>query len=150
MAVTSLSEIEGIIKQAVSEALHGKVADEFVNDVVKHASSDVYGAYAPKIYERRGTLKDKGNYNVEDMGEMQIGITPVAAFNRAYGGWNYGDGLAGLINFGRGYNGYVMGRGASYVPLPRPYLNNTIDEWNGGKYTEQIRAALTAAGLKVR
>ena len=81
---------------------------------------------------------------------MQIGITPVAEFNRAYGGYNYGDGLAGLINFGRGYNGYVMGRGASYVPLPRPYLDNTINEWDGGKYTEQMRAALIAAGLKVK
>lgn len=145
MAV-SLGSIEALIKMACSKALHGQVKDQFLVDITNNATSMVYGAYSPYIYERRFTLNNAGTYNVENMGELQIGITPEAEFNRAYGGYNYGNELAGLMNYGAGWGGYFFDYG---TPNPRPFIEPTVDQWQG-KYVNIMRSALQAAGLTVK
>ena len=134
-----VKEIVNELKPKINKVLKN-VANEIRNDLANRASAEVYGVYDPLIYERRGTLEWPRTYDVE-VGDMEITITPIAPFNRRYGGWNYGDELGGFMNFGRGWHGYVMGNGAIDVPLPRPYLSNAAEEWNW-KIQEEMNAAL--------
>jgi len=129
------AEIKAIVNQVMAQ-----VATEIQQDLANRAVGEVYGVYSPKEYARRNSLSNAGNYSVE-VGDLKIAITPVASFNRAYGGWNYGDELGGFMNFGRGWHGYVMGRGASGVPLPRPYLDTAAQFWDG-QLQNRIRSAL--------
>lgn len=132
-------EIEKDIKQKANKVLK-KVANDIRMDLASRATSEVYGEYDPDYYERRFTLEWPRTYDVE-VGDLEITITPIAPFNRRYGGWNYGDELGGFMNFGRGWHGYVMGGMAYKVPLPRPYLTNAAQDWNY-KIQEEMDAAL--------
>lgn len=138
------------IKKAVEGVLQ-EFGDEVAEDLAQKAASDVYGAYSPEYYHRRHTLDNVGSYSVEvDKANMKVAITPIAEFNRAYGGWNYGNELGGFMNFGRGWHGYVMGNGWMLesgggwnVPLPRPYISNYVDSavpWD--KLYEKLKAVL--------
>lgn len=117
-------EIYKEIKNKVNKVLE-EVADEIKEGLAKQAASDVYEAHVPKVYERRWTLdKPQNYYDESDRNKMLISITPVAEFNRAYGGWNYGDELGGFMNFGNYWHGYV----SNYDhPMPRPYLTNYVN-----------------------
>lgn len=141
MANTSVlvAQIAAEIKAIVNQVM-AKVAEEIQKDLANRAVGEVYGAYSPEIYARRYSLSDAGSYSIE-VSDLMIAITPVASFNRAYGGWNHGDELGGFMNFGRGWHGYVMGRGASGVPLPRPYLETAAQYWDG-QLQNRIRSAL--------
>lgn len=149
-----VSAIAAQIKAKVN-AIMRVVAVEIQRDLAARAASEVYGAYSPKIYARRNLLSSTGYYSVE-IGDLQIMITPIAPFNRAYGGWNSGDELGGFMNFGRGWHGYVMGRGASDVPLPRPYISNAVEYWDGelqsrikgqlGEWADCVTAHVTLGG----
>lgn len=133
-------EIYDDVKKKVNDLLRNKIAKEIQQDLVNRAAGEVYGAYDPEYYERRGTLTWPETYHVE-AGDLEVSITPIAPFNRAYGGWNYGNELGGFMNFGRGWHGYVMGNGAYSVPLPRPYLTNAAADWNW-KIQDEIRSEL--------
>ena len=122
-------QIEKELKEKINDLLENKIAEEIQKDLAMRATGEVYGAYSPEIYERRFTLNKPASYSIES-GELKVSITPTAEFNRAYGGWNYGNELGGFMNFGRGWHGYVMGRGAYSVPMPRPYLSNAAQDWN--------------------
>ena len=123
------AEIEKEIHEKINKLLRDKIAKEIKEELVNRAAGEVYGAYSPDQYQRRNSLTWPETYHVE-AGDLEVMITPISPFNRAYGGWNYGNELGGFMNFGRGWHGYVMGRGASNVPLPRPYLTNTAEDWN--------------------
>lgn len=159
---TLAKQIEKELKQKVNKLLRNKIAPEIQKDLVSRATSEVYGAYSPDAYERRETLTWPEIYHVE-MKDLEVSITPIAPFNRAYGGWNYGNELAGFINFGRGWHGYVMGNGWNLpsggplnVPLPRPYLTNTAMDWNYriqdeinkelGEWADCVTAKVTLGG----
>lgn len=147
MAGMSLADIEGRIKSAVSEALHNVCTERLKEDLASKASSQVYGAYEPKRYVRRFTLENEGYYQTEDLGELKVGVTPIAPFNRLYGGDNYGNELAGLMNYGEGWHGYVFNYD---TPNPRPYIDNTVSEWEGSKFKEIIAGALNARGFTIK
>ena len=124
------------LKKKVNDILKNKIANKIRDDLIKHAESEVYDAYDPDYYKRRWTLIAPESYNIE-VKDLHISITPIAQFNRRYGGWNEGDELGGFMNFGRGWHGYVMGNGLNFpsggplnVPLPRPYLTHVAEEWN--------------------
>lgn len=140
-------EIYDDVKKKVNDLLRNKIAKEMQEDLVNRAAGEVYGAYSTELYERRGTLMWPETYHVE-AGDLEISITPIAPFNRRYGGQNYGNELGGFINFGRGWHGYAMGNGWNLpsggplnVPLPRPYLTNTAMEWDQ-KIQEEISSEL--------
>lgn len=147
MAGMSLGEIESKIKFAVKQALQGVCTDYLKEDLAIRASSDVYGAYSPRIYVRRFTLENEAYYQSENMGDMRVGVTPIAPFNRLYGGNNYGNELAGLMNYGAGWHGYAFDYDA---PNPRPYLDNVVNEWSGGKFANTMADALRARGFDVK
>lgn len=116
--------IEKEIKKVVNRVL-AEVANEIQQEIAQRAVSDVYGVYEPKIYERRYTLDKPQNYRIDkDENNMSVSVTPVAEFNRAYGGWNYGDELGGFMNFGNYWHGYVTNYDH---PMPRPYLSNYVE-----------------------
>lgn len=133
-----IDKLAKIILEEIKKAVEG-VLQEFGDEVriglAARAAQDVYGAYSPTLYVRRGTLNDTGSYSVEvDKANMRVAITPTASFNRAYGGWNSGNELGGFMNFGREWHGYVMGNGWRLpsgggwnVPMPRPYISNYVD-----------------------
>lgn len=121
-------QIEKEIKKRVNKVFK-EVAEEMQIDLAERADADVYGVYEPKVYERRGTLNDPSNYKVETE-DMKVSVTPVAEFNRDYGGWNEGDELGGFMNFGNYWHGYVTNYNH---PMPRPYLTNYVESraiWN--------------------
>lgn len=144
------------IEDAICDALKGEVAEGVVKSLVRNAQTTVYDAYTPKPpeeggYERRYTLIDPSNYEVSEPvadgnGNVSMTITPIAEFNRRYGGWNEGNELAGLMNYGNWWHGYVMNYSA---PLPRPYLDIVVDNWNSYNLMQAISAALRKRGIPV-
>ena len=146
MAGTSLDAIEKKIKNVVNRALNGSIVEELKEDLTIHATTDVYDVYEPKRYVRRYTLESPATYPHQLEGDMRVSINPKAPFNRLYGGDNYGDELPGFMNYGDGWHGYAF----NYSANPgRHYIDNTVQEWEDGKFKDKIENALRTAGFKV-
>ena len=149
------SKIESRLKSAINSAMQGEVQEIIKETESKHAMSDVYGAYAPSYYGRRGSLADEGNMQAQT-GDMEVVVTNIASFNNAYD-WNTtgprmfipppnsGQGLASLVENGGHYN-YPYGdfTGA------RPFIANTRAELQGNnRIRDAIASAIGAAGFSV-
>ena len=167
----SISELEHYIKNMVNIALDTSVKEGVVQGLIGHAGVDVYDVYpAPSMYERRGSLLSEGNYEVDRSENMKLSITPVARFNASGLRFNKkthsfvptvssnGDGneLAGLINYGDGWNGYSYEyvneeemENPSYT-APRPFIDNTVEELNGGVYKALLALGLEDLGITVK
>ena len=132
MASNSVNKIAKDIEKEIRKKVNkvfAEVAKEMQVDLAERADADVYGVYEPIIYERRGTLSDPSNYKVTT-GDLKVSVTPVAEFNRRYGGWNFGNELGGFMNYGNYWHGYVTNYDH---PMPRPYLTNYVESraiWN--------------------
>ena len=113
-----------LIKPLIIKALK-EFGEETAQRLAILAKKEVYGAYdlvEKSKYVRRWTLIDPDNYEVSiDKNNMRVSITPIATFNRANGGWNFGDELGGFMNYGNYWHGYVINYS---VTMPRPYLSN--------------------------
>lgn len=148
-------KIEAALRSAINGAMKSEVPDIIKETESKHAQSDVYGAYAPRYYGRRGSLSDEGNMETET-GEMSVTVTNIASFNNAYD-WNEsgprrfipppnsGNGLASLVEGGGHYNyPYDSFTGG------RPFIANTKAELQGNnRIRDAIASAISAAGFSV-
>ena len=131
-----------------------------VAPVVKNTESnvvkDVLDEYHPSIYERResGGLDDVANM-VDEVSNGVLSVTNETEFNDGYKSTSSGVGLAGLVEYGDGWNGfqydYMRGDNYEQFSKPRDITERTkeklVDE---GKYIEAFKDGLRAQGFEVK
>lgn len=141
-----IDELLNDIKSDIEDTLMDEVLDEVKDIELKHVEEDVFSAYSPKIYKRRGIggIDDPNNI-VGTVDNMQLSVDNVTEFNDGYGTYNHGVGLAELINDGDSLNGYFYDYPGSFNQ-PRPFIDNTIEEI---EKTDSVENALVK-GLKSR
>lgn len=141
-SVKLTDKIVDLIKPLIIKALK-EFGEETAQRLAILAKKEVYGAYdlvENSKYVRRWTLIDPDNYEVSiDEKNMRVSITPIASFNRANGGWNFGNELGGFMNFGDRWHDYVINYS---VTMPRPYLSNYV---NNAEVRDSLYSKLQAA-----
>lgn len=134
------------IKSDIEDVLMDEVLDEVKSIELEHIKADVFSAYTPKIYKRRGTEGiDDPNNIIGEVKNMELEVDNITQFNDDYGSSNHGVGLAYLINDGDNLNGYYYDYPGSFN-LARPFLDNTIEEV---EQTDSVENALKK-GLEKR
>ncbi len=141
-----IDELLNDIKSDIEDTLMDEVLDEVKDIELKHVEEDVFSAYSPKIYERRGIggIDDPNNI-VGTVDNMQLSVDNATKFNDDYGTYNHGVGLAELINDGDSLNGYFYDYPGSFNQ-PRPFIDNTVEEI---EKTDSVENALER-GMKRR
>lgn len=161
-----MEDLEKYIKNSINYALDTSVKDGIVKEFITQAQNDVYDAYNPRLYNRRESLLQEENYLVEKPGDMKLSVTPVAKFKSATLRYNKkshslypsistngnGDELAGLINYGDGWNGYnyeFVIEDAPYTE-PRPFIDDTRDVLDEGLLEYYLIEGMSEMGLKFK
>ena len=181
----SIKGLENDIKTGIRAALKTQVGESIALKLILNAQDIVYDGYEPHVYDheledRRYSLREIDNYDIQVDGNMNLAVTPVAEFNPYYyerielkdgsvrwkrhNSRNRGNELAGLINYGKGWNGYNYDfeeKKKSYTDdddgynieendsdfgsysAPRPFIDITRDELKDG-----LGSALLAESLK--
>lgn len=134
------------LKSDIEDTLMDEVLDEVKDIELSHIEEDVFSVYSPSIYKRRLSdgIDDPDNI-VGEVYNMQLEVGNVAEFNDDYGTYNYGIGLADLINDGERKSGFFYDYQGEFERA-RPFIDNTIDEV---EQTDSVENAL-AKGLKKR
>ncbi len=122
----NVKELERDLKTGIKAALKEPVGMAVAKMMMDNADEVVYRGYSPRVYDhalgdgkRRQSLDEPKNYDIQVDGDMNLSVTPVAEFNpyiyiynKKTGKWNKslssnrGNELAGLINYGDGWNGH--------------------------------------------
>lgn len=122
----NVKELERDLKTGIKAALKEPVGMAVAKMMMDNADEVVYEGYTPRVYDhalgagkRRQSLDEPGNYDIQVDGDMNLSVTPVAEFNpyiyiynKKTEKWNKslssnrGNELAGLINYGDGWNGH--------------------------------------------
>jgi len=134
------------LKADIEDTLMDEVLGEVKDIELRHIEDDVLSAYSPQIYQRRalGGIGDSDNI-VGKIVDMQLVVDNITKFNNGYGTYNFGVGLADLINDGERRHGYYYDYPGEFTQ-PRPFIDNTIEEI---EYTDSVENALKK-GLKKR
>lgn len=166
----SIDELKHYLENMVNAALDNDVSKLVVEGLEYMAEADVYDVYpSPVLYNRRGSLTLDENYEVDKSQNLKVKITPVAKFNAVGLRWNkrtrsyvptissnVGDELAGLINYGDGWNGYNYEyvtdeeRENPTYTAPRPFIDDTREMLADGTYKEYLADSLRSLGIKVK
>lgn len=134
------------IKADIEDTLKDEVLNEVKRIELEHVRDDVFGAYAPKIYQRRNSMGiDDPDNIVGEVYDMRLEVDNETRFCDDYGTYNHGIGLSDLINDGSTTHGYFYDYPGEFNS-PRPFIDNTIDEIDR---TDDVENAL-AKGLKRR
>lgn len=184
----NVKELEKDLKTGIKAALKEPVGMAVAKMMMDNADEVVYGGYSPRVYDhalggkkRRQSLNEPKNYDIQVDGDMNLSVTPIAEFNPYYyekikkddgterwikkNSRNRGNELAGLINYGSGWNGYhydfeeikqtytydddgyfieeSVDDNGSYS-IPRPFIDITREELKEG-----MAKALLAESLKM-
>ena len=123
-----MAELEAYITEQLQDCLYNEIGDEIEHAIQRHIESDVYGAYSPHRYERRGLLKS-GRYFYRVPNGLSITV-----YDQTPGKEPFGDGytptgtsLSEIINYG--LQGEANGRhGRWKKAFPRPYIKNAQEE----------------------
>lgn len=121
----SMAELEAYIKEQLQDCLYNEIGDEIEHSIQRHIESDVYGAYSPKVYKRRGLLKS-GRYFYRVPNGLSITVYDQTPGSEPSGnGYTpTGTSLSEIINFGlQGHGG-----GKWKKAFPRPYIKNAQEE----------------------
>lgn len=150
----SIEELASFVQDVINMELEDSVSQVIKDGLSTSAESNVYGAYSPKVYERRHSLSDQANMDSHLLGDGVLEVVVKASFNDGYGTTNSGEELAGLVEFGDGWNGYnydypFTKDGDNAYIYPRPFIQPVRDEI-GGDLKDIVRQALINAGLNVQ
>ena len=63
--VSSLAELDKEVRRRIDVALNGEVKNVVEDCMKDHIQRDVFAAYTPKVYERRGDSGIEGEGNIE-------------------------------------------------------------------------------------
>lgn len=183
----NVKELERDLKTGIKAALKEPVGMAVAKMMMDNADEVVYGGYTPRVYDheigdRRYSLDEPSNYDIQVNGDMNLSVTPVAEFNpyiyilnKKTGKWNKspssnrGNELAGLINYGDGWNGhyydfseernmydedsdsYEIEDEEDYESYsrPRPFIDITREELKEGMAKELLAESLRMMGYTV-
>lgn len=150
--IGSIQELKTIIENKVMAALDTDVQKDVLTILEGQAKAEIYDVYVPIRYQRRGSFGEDEAYEVDKSKKMQIRITPTVPYNQSYTTSNSGDDLAGLVNYGDGWNGhsYDYWDGYQSFGYARPFLSKTQESLSEGGYRELLISALEKYGLKVK
>jgi len=157
MVFSSIGDLESYLKSEIKDCLEYEVAEEVKSAMAMWAEVDVYGAYNPKSYSRRGTLSNKLFYDSQSSGDMSITVKPSIPFNpyRATADENTGMGLEKLVYYGQGAGGNYGWKEPSDRPAtykqPRPWIDDARAELEGsGSVKSALAMALESRGIPVQ
>ena len=142
MEFSDFESLKQYVKGAISDTLDD-VAIEIGADFMENATTDVYDAYSPFVYERAYSLTNLSTYDISKEGDNQVNIT----VNHPHGE---------LIEYGHGYNGdhyqFPFNRdGTAWMFLrPRPFYRHTVEALRGGRLADLMRDGLNSRGLDVK
>ena len=149
----SLKDLEKYIRGKVETALEENVSKKVIDKLEENAQSLVYDVYTPTEYDRRYSFLRDELYQTKKK-KWRVEIKPVVEFNQTYATSNKGNDLAGLVNYGDGWNGHIYEykypHGAPPYNRPRPFLDMTHEELSNGYYAELLKDALQSNGLNVQ
>lgn len=183
----NVKDLEKDIKTGIKAALKEPVGMAIATMLINNANEVVYEGYSPRVYDhaignRRFSLREPGNYDIQVDGDMNLSVTPVAEFNpyiyiynKKSGKWNKtlssnrGNELAGLINYGDGWNGHYYDfseernvydddsddyeiedeEDFESYSIPRPFIDITREELKGGMAKELLSESLKMMGYTV-
>lgn len=143
----NLDEILKKIQVIVTDTMTKDIKEEVQDTMAQHIQSDVYGAYSPSVYERRGSggLGSKDNTKMTELvstpSEVSITMenTTTGRTPTSTGYYNNGVRIDYMIETGE----YMWGNVGA-----RPFIANTANELDG-KWEEKLRRGLNARGLDV-
>lgn len=181
----NVKDLENDLKTGIKAALKTQVGESIALKLIYNAQDIIYDGYRPHVYDhelkdRRYSLREPSNYDIQVDEDLKLFVTPIAEFNPYYyekikkndgterwirkNSRNRGNELAGLINYGSGWNGYhydfeeiketytydddgysieeSVDDNGSYS-APRPFIDITRDELKDG-----LGSALLAESLK--
>lgn len=138
------------LEYIVSDVLKDEVADATIETMQDAIVEVVYESYLPKDYRRRGI---RGGLISDDniIGEVvgtTLTVENVAPFSQSPPSQNTGEGLAGLTEYGEGWNGHHYDfpvNGKAYMK-PRPFIQHTRDTLSNSDILENAMEK----GLKKR
>lgn len=187
----NVKELEKDLKTGIKAALKTLVGESIALKLIFNAQDIVYEGYNPSVYDhelgdRRYSLREPDNYDIQVDDNMTLTVTPVAEFNPyyyerielkdgsekwvRYNSKNKGNELAGLINYGTGWNGYHYDfeeTQGSYADndngynieendpdfgtysAPRPFIDVTKDELKEGMGYALLAESLKDLGYSV-
>lgn len=117
--------MEQYILQKLKDTLATDIAGMVDQTIKQHAVFDIYGAYSPRSYKRRGLLSSGGNYR-HDLNGFSLTVTDETPGNTpsGYGHTPSGTELSEIIETGAQGNGGGLWRNA----FARPYIENAQRE----------------------
>jgi hypothetical protein len=130
----------GKVETAVATALNGVVAESMKGAIAQSVQTEVYAAYTPSMYKRRGTAAgglENPESNVATVIGMELTVRNETLGNAAYSGsdgWDSGE-IADIVEQG---NGYHWKRSEIYQqqPFPRPFMQPAKDLYVGSGLAE--------------
>lgn len=154
--VRSFDKLKEYIQKKINDALLNEIAEDIAEIESEVIRENVYNKYTPKMYERRemgGGLADPSNIQGELVEDGILRVENKTKFNPGYDTQNQGEGLAGLVEYGNGYDGhryeYYLKRGNSVYTEPRPFIDDTR-EYVANGIVDDLAMALEDRGLKVK
>lgn len=144
------------LQKMVAAALEDDVAKVVKEVELAHIQSDVLGSYAPAQYQRRqtGGIDDPKNMASYLENPSTLVVENRTPFSHSPLSANSGDDLAGLIEYGDGWNGYHYEYphegGADPYNKPRPFLQNTREDLSlNRQHVAALKKGLTKRGVKI-
>jgi len=156
-----LKSIEKHLQKGIDKALKQDVAPVVKKTEQEHIESDVYGAYEPKIYKRRGS----GGGGLGDMRNMLDTVSKfeqgsiLSVFNKTPYNPLYTP-FGGRRSLSGRYIGYSVEYGVDYDwglsddawliahdSDARPFIENTVTELASGKLEESLKQGLKKQGI---
>jgi hypothetical protein len=155
-AYKSIKALCANLQGYVNAALEEEVMDAVRETEQEKAIEVVYATYKASMYSRRGL--DGGLVADENivgtlLADGVLSVDNIAEFNENPPSSNSGWGLAGLVEYGNGWNGhqydYADNPDAAYLK-PRPFIESTADELADGSIIKAaLRKGLRKNGLLV-
>ena len=152
MKVKSLKELRKVVEKAIDNSLENEVFEVAKDEEIKSIETDVFNAYAPKVYDRRTFrgINDEENITHDTVKNGTIKIENITEFNQGYETANKGPELAVLIEYGHGGKDYYYDYPSSDEFCdPRPFINNTTKRLKkSGKHKEALKNGLIRNHVK--
>lgn len=151
----SLGALKSALEDVILDAMTSDIANQAMDIIIDSANSEIYEPVSPHKYERRYSFINDNNYIIDIVQPLGISITPDVEFSQYPISNNTGNELAGLIEFGDGWNGYyyeyTRKKEESEYKHPRRFLEKSFDTIteNNAVVTSLI-GALEFRGLKVK
>lgn len=157
--IKSLKDLEGMLQNKIANDLFfsSNVQDQIAETMHEKIISNVYNAFTPSEYERRGS--DDG---FSDMNNMQFTSVDVSNGNVRFVFENTTEGndsmsgqeLTDMFETGKGKwdNPNVVDNQGRINSSPRPFIDDTISELNQNKaqLQEALKKDLAKLGFKVK